>query len=510
MHVFDPADLRKFRSLVEEHLGLSFDQVREDELAPLLADRVEETGSRTFSAYWRRLESRALREEMRVLAQRLSVGETFFFRQKEHFEAFRDQALPFVIERHRTAAAPVRILSAGCSSGEEPYTLSMVILDALGSERSRAPKIHIDAIDISTAALDKARRGRYSDWSLRSTPPVSLARYFEPQGREFVLSDEVRASVAFQERSLVEDEATFWAAARYGVIFCRNVIMYFSREAARAIVARLARALAPDGFLFLGHAETLRGLSQDFHLCHTHDTFYYRRHGQVPSPSHFPCDSSSSEPSLDGDAWVDSIARASERVTRLTSATPPVPWPEVADSPRPSPAPPALTVADPPRPLDPALDFMAQERYDDALASLQTLEADADVLLMRTALLTNRGDLRQAEALCHRILAQDELNAGAHYLLALCRDHSGDGAGAEQHYRVAIYLDAEFAMPRLHLGMALRRRKRSGEAERELREALPLLAREDSSRILLLGGGFGRDMLMKLCANELRACGGTL
>ena len=111
--------------------------------------------------------------------------------------------------------------------------------------------------------------------------------------------------------------------------------------------------------------------------------------------------------------------------------------------------------------------------------------------------------------MCERLLAIDELNAGAHYALALCREGDGDRQGAIDHDQVAIYLDGSFAMPRLHLGLVARKRGDLETARRELGQALVLLQREDAARLLLFGGGFGRDALVALCRAELAGCGGS-
>jgi chemotaxis protein methyltransferase CheR len=123
-------------------------------------------------------------------------------------------------------------------------------------------------------------------------------------------------------------------------------------------------------------------------------------------------------------------------------------------------------------------------------------------------LLTHAGDLPAAEALCRPLLALDDRDAGVHYLLALCREHEGDLAGAIENDRASTWRDPVFAMPHLHLGMLARRAGDPEEACRELQIALALLAREDARRILLFGGGFGREALEGLCRAELRACGG--
>jgi chemotaxis protein methyltransferase CheR len=135
--------------------------------------------------------------------------------------------------------------------------------------------------------------------------------------------------------------------------------------------------------------------------------------------------------------------------------------------------------------------------------------ADADTQLLMAVLLTNGGDLPEAEKVCQHVLNLDELNAGAHYLIALCREHVGDQAGAVRHDQTAAYLDSAFAMPHLHLGLVAKRSADVETSRRELGRALSLLDREDASRILLFGGGFTREALVEFCRATLRTCGGA-
>ncbi len=139
--------------------------------------------------------------------------------------------------------------------------------------------VSVRGVDVNPASLERAVRARYSVWSLRETPLEVRERWFTAAGNDLVLDPRIQAAVSFEERNLAADDPELWAAGTYDVVFCRNVLMYFTPEKARALVARMAQAIVPGGYLFLGHAETLRGLSQDFHLRHTHETFYYQRHG---------------------------------------------------------------------------------------------------------------------------------------------------------------------------------------------------------------------------------------
>jgi chemotaxis protein methyltransferase CheR len=153
------------------------------------------------------------------------------------------------------------------------------------------------------------------------------------------------------------------------------------------------------------------------------------------------------------------------------------------------------------------LEAMRQERFAEALELLGALPPGAaeepDALLLRAVLLTNGGRREEAERACARLLALDELNAGAHYVMALCREHAGDPRGASEHDQAAAYLDPGFAMPHVHLGLAARRAGDAEGAARELGRAVALLAQEDAARLLLFGGGFTRDTLLQLCRAEL-------
>lgn len=156
---------------------------------------------------------------------------------------------------------------------------------------------------------------------------------------------------------------------------------------------------------------------------------------------------------------------------------------------------------------------MNREKYREALDALDRLPAesirDGDAQLLRAVVLTNSGQTSAAESVCGQVLAADELNASAHYLLALCREHAKDIPQATEHDEAAIYLDPAFSLPHLHLGLLAKRAGDLARARRELSEADALLRKEDASRILLLGGGFNRKALMEFTEAQLRACGGT-
>jgi chemotaxis protein methyltransferase CheR len=510
---------QRFRGWIAQRLGLHFDDTKLEFLAEVLDRRVDKKGS-MLSPYLDRLEGSDFTAELRALALELTVPETYFFRHIDQFHAFADVALPEA-QATRGAIRKLSLLSVGCASGEEPYSLAMLVRER-GAEQGWNVAIH--AFDINSAMLAKAARGFYSAWALRETPAKSQQRWFRNVGKEFELEESIRAAVTFQEVNLVQENAELWALDKYDVIFCRNVLMYFTPQSAQELVARLTRSLAPRGHLFLGSAETLRGLSNDFHLRQTHGAFYYQRKHPKNDIRGKKCEDTLSDISQDKLAqqavvrpvasvpepawtknWLDTIQGASDRIQALTGrSTPKSTLPDGG-----GPAAEMQTAAQMPL----VMELLKKERFSDALDLLRCLpaesEQDPDVLLLRAALLTHCGDLSAAETVCAQLLGQDELNTGAHYLLALCRESTGDRQCALDHYSSAIYLDPAFAMPRLHLGLMARRDGDREGAIRELSQALVLLKREDASRLLLFGGGFGREALIALCRAELVSARGV-
>jgi len=525
MTVHGFAEPERFRGWIAQRLGLQFDDTKLEFLTEVLNRRADKKGL-DLRSYLDRIEGMDALAELPALALELTVPETYFFRHMDQFRACAEVALP-AAQAARSSVHKLSLLSAGCASGEEPYSLAMLLREH-GVDAGW--NVAVRAVDINPDMLAKAARGVYSAWALRETPADSQRRWFRSAGREFLLDDSIRAAVTFQEVNLAQNNVELWAPESHDVIFCRNVLMYLTPNCAQAVVARLTQSLARGGHLFLGHAETLRGLSNDYHLCHTHGTFYYQRKGTEAVVGVSPSNSAGHaafERSADGNSshlggfapaaavtaapepawtqtWLETIQRSSDRIQALAE--------------RPS-AESALPVgrgsADAVQTatqLQLALELLKQERFSDALELLGRLpaasELDPDVLLLRAALLTHSGQLGAAEKAGAQLLERDELNTGAHYLLALCRESAGDRQGALDHDRAAVYLDSGFAMPRLHLGLMARRAGDADGARRELGQALLLLKREDTSRLLLFGGGFGRDALIALCRAELLSAGG--
>lgn len=489
---------QRFRATIGQKIGLRFDDAKLGFLGEVLQRRLNDRG-RDGESYLGELEYGPPNVELAALARELTVGETYFFRNNEQFNALAEVVLPDRM-RVRRAHKELRLLSAGCSSGEEPYSMAMVAHETIVDP---SWKVSVRAVDLNPNALERAIRGRYSVWALRETPADIRAKRFREDGRDVTLDDTIRAMVTFEQANLANENTSLWQPAAYDVIFCRNALMYFEPDQMRAVIERIARSLSPGGFLFLGHAETLRGVSDHFHLRNTNETFYYQlKDGAEPESERImqfiPGQARPRTPLVGQDvAWFDEIRRASERVAAL------LPDPNAPEA-----------CQEPSQPFDsaPALDLLRQERFAEALHHVREKarlsRRDIEALVLEAVLLVHCGQIEAADDVVSSLLRFNEHNAAAHYIRALCREHEGAQASAIDHNRAAADLDPTFAMPRLHLGLLMRRSGDREVARREFARALELFRREGDARILMFGGGFGRQALIDLCGSALRECGG--
>ncbi len=250
------------------HVDMKF--VMERRLWP----RLEALGLADFGAYHRYLRYDAQRRaELEAAVEALTTHETYFFREPVQLRAFTDELLP-QLQRRNATARRLRIWSAGCSTGEEAYTLSMLLK---ASNLFEGWDVEVYGTDISRRVLAQARRAEYGPSALRATPPDMLARFFVPVGGNKVrVRDDVRAWVSFGHLNLL-DEATGQLVPRMDVIFCRNVMIYFDAPARKRLVGLFRDKLVPGGHLLLGHSENLLNLGADFELVHLRGDLVYRR-----------------------------------------------------------------------------------------------------------------------------------------------------------------------------------------------------------------------------------------
>lgn len=256
---FTEQDFRRIAALVYHHAGITLAEGKEVLVRSRLNRTLQNSGADSYGAYLDEIEADPTGQKLSSLIDLLTTNKTSFFREAAHFDYLTDAVLPELA----STGEPIRIWSAGCSTGEEPYTLSMLLAGAV--PRAAAANARILATDISSRVLDQARIARYPDRALVDVP-IEIKRYgFRPLSSsistDYLVADEVRDRVHFARLNLMDE----WPMKRpFHVIFCRNVMIYFDRQTQQRLVQRFWNALAPGGYLFVGHSEGLTSLSHQF------------------------------------------------------------------------------------------------------------------------------------------------------------------------------------------------------------------------------------------------------
>jgi chemotaxis protein methyltransferase CheR len=237
---------------IRDNFGINLDQ-KKVLVEGRLSLHIHEAGFGSYSEYLEHVFSDKSGAEVSNLITRLTTNHTFFMREEMHFQFLRQRILP-EISRNSTER-DIRIWSAGCSSGEEPYTIAMTLYDHLGFNRDLWDK-KILATDISTKALEQARQGKYMATALEKLPPHWLSRYFRRvSDSEYAVADDLRGEVIFRSLNLIQD--TFPFKKKFHVIFCRNVMIYFDKKTRNELIQRFYDVTEPGGYLFIGHTESI-------------------------------------------------------------------------------------------------------------------------------------------------------------------------------------------------------------------------------------------------------------
>lgn len=263
------AEFRQLRDLIRDRFGIYYDDSKQFLLQSRLQTRLVKRSAADFTAYYRFLTAGADRQdEWDELASVLSNNETYFFRERAQLEVLAGEVVSDAIR----SGGRLRVWSSACSTGEEPFSLAMTLLET----RKLAPsQIQIKAGDLSPRALERCKVGFYRDLSFRATPPELIQKYFRPFENGFLIADEIKRLVEFFRINLL-DERAVGSQGPLDAIFCRNVLIYFDKPTQKRVVEAFARALRPRGYLFLGHAESIIRLTDLYDPVVTPKAIYYR------------------------------------------------------------------------------------------------------------------------------------------------------------------------------------------------------------------------------------------
>ena len=284
------AEMRLLQTLVYQECGMFFDARRAHFLQDRLQRRLRECRMDSFYNYYRLLMSPEGRQELMKLVENLTVNETSFFRNKAQLELFHKHILEEIItKKQQTGEHQIRIWSAGCSTGQEPYTIAMLIADALAYHQLRMPgagqiewprplisppwRVEIPASDINYTVLRAAQEGIYNEHQMSSVDYSYRLRYFDKVGERYAIKKPIKELVHFDFHNL----KTEFLPQKNDVIFCRNVMMYFDEAEQRRLLEKFYRCLSPGGYLLVGHAESLLGLTEKFSMVYKNSGTAYKR-----------------------------------------------------------------------------------------------------------------------------------------------------------------------------------------------------------------------------------------
>jgi len=447
--------LEDFAAFVAERTGLYFPPERLTDLERAVARAAPELGFADAAAcIGGLLASPPDKERLETLAAYLTVGETYFFRNKSDFGAIENIILP-AIAAGMNGDESVRIWSAGCATGEEPYSIAM-LLDG-GAPALKGRGVSILATDINSSALREAGRGVYGEWSFREVPPHIRDKYFaKTTGKKMALLPRIKKKVDFSYLNLVEDSypALLTATNAMDLILCRNVLMYFRADLAEAVLRKFQASLKDGGWLILGPAE---------------------------GPLNFPGPAPALKP-----AQIPGVT-----IFRKTGGAQPADAPVFpAETPAPvfsitpamgttAPVPPAPPPAGPP---------------------------SAAGLLLLARGRANLGRLAEAEELCSKAIEAGKLNPLAHYLLGIIFMEEGRDGEAAHSFRRALYLAPDHIPAHLALGNLFLRGGKAAQARGHFKNAAALLKRYKPDETLAEPEGMAAGRLLAIARSALARC----
>jgi chemotaxis protein methyltransferase CheR len=265
-------EYRLLRELVYEECGFNLGAEKRSFLESRIRRRMEELGVASAGDYYYLVKHSAHRsDELPAFLDSLMICETSFFRNAPQFSLLREQILPELVSRkEKLGSRLIRVWSAGCSTGQEPYSALMTILESLPDADTWSLRIY--ASDLSYTALERARRGVYRSDQLKGVDEALRKKYFEAEEESFAVLKSLKRRVVFRHENLKQDGGL----RDLDIIFCRNVMIYFDSKEQRRLVKQFARCLIPGGYLFLGHAESLQGISGEFSMLHRNKGIAYR------------------------------------------------------------------------------------------------------------------------------------------------------------------------------------------------------------------------------------------
>ena len=497
--------LSQLGAFVASHTGLYFPETRRKDLERGLYSVAKEFGFDNAEACARWLISSTLtKDRIEVLSSHLTVGETYFFRDRKYFDALAGDVLSELVEARRKAGKYLRIWSAGCCTGEEPYSLAILLRRLIPDMEDW--NITILATDINPAFLKKAETGLYGEWSFRDTPKWVREGYFRrTKGKRYELLPEIRNKVTFAYHNLGENSypSLLTNTNAMDLILCRNVLMYLTPDHHKYVVRKFRQCLIEKGWMIVGPSEATDALFPGFASVNFQDVKFYKKgardqgpgsmdRGIEPSVIHQEATISSAWPPPKS-GGRDQDVQASIILRQALSPADVKLSPAAADG---------LAAQASATLYDEAFSLYEKGNYSGAEERLTPLlsqgrdEGKAAALLARIA--ANQGRLTDALSLCERAVSADRCDPSNYYLLATILQEQERLPEASAELRKALYLDQDFVLAHFMLGTLALRQGNKGEAEKHFRNARELLDRQRPEDLISSAEGMTAGRLMAM------------
>lgn len=502
------AQLSLLNGLIARHFGLHFPPEQWSDWSAVYALPPKNAAKHAESYLNGLLSSASAQNQMEILVNHLTIGETYFFREKRALEILEGRIVPDLARTGAPSAKQLRIWSAGCASGEEPYSVAMTLSRILPGLKDW--NIEILATDVNTRSLRKASEGIYSEWSFRGTPPWVRRAYFEPtEGGRWAIAAAIKKMVRFTPVNLMDDAYPLLSICPNGldVIFCRNVLMYFTPEGMRNVIRRFYQYLTRDGWLIVSPTETSHNLFSDFTTVNFGDVTLYRKSDKrLPATLALPAGdepkSSVHQPPVHRPQWI--VRTAEPWATHvchldrgnLDSGN------QATGSVQVSSGLPAASSEQARGPYEQRHYEEAERKNEEARPKTGALQlenrSDAQTMLSRARIHANQGKLSEALAWCDKAIAADKMVARAHYLRATILQEQSSIPEAIFALKRAVYAEPQFVLGHFTLGNLAFKQGRRKDSAKHFENVLLLLAQYDPEDIVPESEGLSAGKLIEI------------
>ncbi len=489
-----------FQKLLLEKTGLYFQRGRKHQIETGLAGRLHAREMASYEAYFDFLKNAPeSAEEIQVLIDTLTIQETSFFRNQPHFNVFKNYIIPYFLHKRSEGNPFIRIWSAGCSTGQEIYSIAILLREFLPEFHTW--NISLLATDISQPALNTARRGVYHRKFFESVPYAYQSKYFRAYGgNEIEISDQIRKMVNIEQHNLAIDSYNRKGMKALDVIFCKNVTIYFNESTTRRIIEGFYQCLSYGSYLFIGHSETLWKISEKFQAVEFPDTFVYRKGDADAFKPNTEVGKKRSLSKIDVlGKYPDYTPDKSVHNPKKQSFVKAVNSDKIREDKVPSEKEVFAT----------AMQAAKFKKYNKAISIFVQFKPGSPYFdqarVAHATLLSNQGKYDEAMLKLNEILIDNNLSEEAYYLLGILKNRTQEYEEAVKMFQKALYVNPKNILAVFYLGEVYRETNQNALAKKTYQNVLKILKELPSDQALSLFEEFTPDLLGQACAKRLDA-----